>query len=143
MKPVEIGGKYHLYRPVELPLLVKPNKIPYNHKGPEITEAELADKNSKQKKLSSDDSYLFLTHFPSKRKRYHDTAEQKPLKLQRSENRNPVTSRRQARRNVRLGVLINQLAKLLLQTRMMLSLNARDQRYMLYSEWSICICLRI
>jgi hypothetical protein len=90
---------------------------------------ELADKNSKQKKLSSDDSCLFLTHFPSKRKRY--TAEQKPLKLQRSENRNPVTSRRQARRHVRLGVLINQLAKLLLQTRMMLSLNARDQRYML------------
>jgi hypothetical protein len=38
MKPVEIGGKYHLYRPVELPTLVRPTQIPYNHGGPKITE---------------------------------------------------------------------------------------------------------
>jgi hypothetical protein len=40
MKPVEIGGKFHLYRPVEIPPLIKPKDLPYNHKGPKITEAE-------------------------------------------------------------------------------------------------------
>jgi hypothetical protein len=38
MKPVEIGGKYRLYRPVEIPPLVRPTQIPYNHGGPKITE---------------------------------------------------------------------------------------------------------
>ena len=38
MKPVEIGGKYHLYRPVELPPLVKPPDKPYDHGGDKITE---------------------------------------------------------------------------------------------------------
>jgi len=40
MKPVEIGGKYHLYRPVEIPPLIKPKDLPYNHKGPKISEAD-------------------------------------------------------------------------------------------------------
>jgi hypothetical protein len=40
MKPVEIGGKYHLYRPVELPPLVKPVDTPYSHGGAKITEAD-------------------------------------------------------------------------------------------------------
>ena len=41
MKPVEIGGKYHLYRPVEIPPpLVKPPPKPYDHGGAYITEAE-------------------------------------------------------------------------------------------------------
>jgi hypothetical protein len=39
MKPVEIGGKYHLYRPVELPPLVKPVDTPYSHGGAKITQA--------------------------------------------------------------------------------------------------------
>ena len=39
MKPVEISGKYHLYRPVEIPPLVKPADTPYNHGGAKITEA--------------------------------------------------------------------------------------------------------
>ena len=39
MKPVEIGGKYHLYRPVEIPPIVKPIDTPYNHGGAKITEA--------------------------------------------------------------------------------------------------------
>jgi hypothetical protein len=38
MKPVETGGKYRLYRPVEIPPLVRPTPIPYNHGGPKITE---------------------------------------------------------------------------------------------------------
>ena len=42
MKPVEIGGKYHLYRPVELPPLIKPIEIPYDHGGAKITEAEFS-----------------------------------------------------------------------------------------------------
>ena len=37
MKPVETGGKYHLYRPVELPPLVKPPDKPYDHGGDKIT----------------------------------------------------------------------------------------------------------
>ena len=41
MKPVEIGGKYHLYRPVELPPLVKPADTPYSHGGAKITQAIL------------------------------------------------------------------------------------------------------
>jgi hypothetical protein len=41
MKPVQIGNKFHLYRPVELPPpLVKPPPKPYDHKGAYITEAE-------------------------------------------------------------------------------------------------------
>ena len=40
MKPVEIGGNFHLYRPVEIPLLVKPKDLPYNHGGAYITEAD-------------------------------------------------------------------------------------------------------
>jgi len=43
MKPVEIGGQYHLYRPVELQTLVKPPDKPYNHGGVKITEAQLED----------------------------------------------------------------------------------------------------
>ena len=39
MKPVEIGGKYHLYRPVELPPLEKPDPVPCDHGGAYITEA--------------------------------------------------------------------------------------------------------
>ena len=39
MKPVEIGGKYHLYRPVEIPPLVKPADTPYHHGGAKISEA--------------------------------------------------------------------------------------------------------
>jgi hypothetical protein len=39
MKPVEIGGKFHLYRPVEIPPLVKPTPTPYNHRGNKISEA--------------------------------------------------------------------------------------------------------
>ena len=49
MKPVEIGGKYHLYRPVELPPLVKPPKKPYDHGGDKITEAD----------FESDSQYIF------------------------------------------------------------------------------------
>ena len=33
MKPVQIGNKFHLYRPVELPPLVKPIQKPYDHGG--------------------------------------------------------------------------------------------------------------
>ena len=33
MKPVAIGGRYHLYRPVEIPTLVRPTPIPYTHGG--------------------------------------------------------------------------------------------------------------
>ena len=44
MKPVEIGGKYHLYRPVEFPPLVKPTPKPYDHGGAKITETEAAKK---------------------------------------------------------------------------------------------------
>jgi len=40
MKPVQIGNKFHLYRPVELPPLEKPDPVPYDHKGAYITEAE-------------------------------------------------------------------------------------------------------
>jgi hypothetical protein len=39
MKPVEIGGKFHLYRPVEIPPLVKPADTPYHHGGLKISEA--------------------------------------------------------------------------------------------------------
>ena len=38
MKPIEIGGKYHLYRPIEIPPLVKPTEIPYSHGGKKITK---------------------------------------------------------------------------------------------------------
>ena len=38
MKPVAIGGRYHLYRPVEIPVLVPPIDTPYPHGGPRITE---------------------------------------------------------------------------------------------------------
>ena len=48
MKPVEIGGKYRLYRPVEIPPpLKKPDPIPYDHKGAYITEAEAQRKAGK------------------------------------------------------------------------------------------------
>jgi hypothetical protein len=40
MKPVEIGGVFHLYRPVEIPVLVAPTDKPYPHGGRRITEAE-------------------------------------------------------------------------------------------------------
>ena len=40
MKPVSIGGRYHLYRPVEIPVLVAPIDRPYPHGGRRITEAE-------------------------------------------------------------------------------------------------------
>jgi len=39
MKPVQIGGQYHLYRPVEIPPLVKPRDKPYDHGGAKITQA--------------------------------------------------------------------------------------------------------
>ena len=39
MKPVQIGNKFHLYRPVELPKLVKPLDAPYDHGGLKITES--------------------------------------------------------------------------------------------------------
>ena len=39
MKPVEIRGRYHLYRPVEIPPLVKPTEIPYSHGGKKISDA--------------------------------------------------------------------------------------------------------
>ena len=39
MKPIEIGGKFHLYRPVEIPPLVKPTEIPYSHGGKKISDA--------------------------------------------------------------------------------------------------------
>ena len=38
MKPIEIGGKYHLYRPIEIPPLVRPTQIPYTHGGAKISE---------------------------------------------------------------------------------------------------------
>ena len=38
MKPVQIGNKFHLYRPVEIPPLVKPTPTPYNHGGKKISE---------------------------------------------------------------------------------------------------------
>ena len=38
MKPVQIGNKFHLYRPVEIPPLVKPKDKPYDHGGARITE---------------------------------------------------------------------------------------------------------
>ena len=41
MKPVEIGGKYHLYRPVEIPPLPKPIPKPYSHGGPKLTEIQV------------------------------------------------------------------------------------------------------
>ncbi len=41
MKPVQIGNKLHLYRPVEIPPLVKPAPKPYDHGGLKITEAQL------------------------------------------------------------------------------------------------------
>ena len=40
MKPVQIGNKFHLYRPVEFPPLVKPVDTPYSHGGAKITEAD-------------------------------------------------------------------------------------------------------
>ena len=40
MKPVEIGGKFHLYRPVEIPPIPKPIPKPYAHGGPKITETQ-------------------------------------------------------------------------------------------------------
>ena len=39
MKPVQIGNKFHLYRPVEIPPLVKPTPTPYRHGGAKISEA--------------------------------------------------------------------------------------------------------
>ena len=39
MKPIEIRGRYHLYRPVEIPPLVRPTPIPYSHGGKKISEA--------------------------------------------------------------------------------------------------------
>ena len=39
MKPVQIGNKFHLYRPVEIPPLVKPTPTPYSHGGKKISEA--------------------------------------------------------------------------------------------------------
>ena len=55
MKPVEIGGKFHLYRPVEIPPLVKPKDLPYNHKGPKISEADF----NNQAQIIFDDIKLF------------------------------------------------------------------------------------
>ena len=40
MKPIEIGGRYHLYRPIEIPPLVRPPEIPYSHGGAKISEDE-------------------------------------------------------------------------------------------------------
>ena len=41
MKPIEIGGKFHLYRPVEIPPIPKPIPKPYSHGGAKITEREV------------------------------------------------------------------------------------------------------
>jgi len=41
MKPVQIGGKYHLYRPVEIPPIPKPVPKPYAHGGAKITETRV------------------------------------------------------------------------------------------------------
>ncbi|MEN9914025.1 MAG: hypothetical protein RL528_767 [Bacteroidota bacterium] len=41
MKPIEIGGKFHLYRPVEIPPIPKPIPKPYSHGGAEITERQV------------------------------------------------------------------------------------------------------
>ena len=51
MKPVEIGGQYHLYRPVEIPPHVKPRDKPYDHGGAKITEAMF---NREAQKIFSD-----------------------------------------------------------------------------------------
>jgi len=51
MKPVQIGGQYHLYRPVEIPPLVKPRDKPYDHGGAKITEAMF---NREAQKIFSD-----------------------------------------------------------------------------------------
>jgi hypothetical protein len=41
MKPVEIGGKFHLYRPVEIPPIPKPIPKPYSHGGAKITDTRV------------------------------------------------------------------------------------------------------
>ena len=46
MKPIEIGGKYHLYRPIEIPPLVRPTEIPYSHGGAKISEVEYNHKSN-------------------------------------------------------------------------------------------------
>jgi hypothetical protein len=55
MKPVEIGGKFHLYRPVEIPPLVKPADKPYDHGGSEITESQF--QNERHKKIRTMNAY--------------------------------------------------------------------------------------
>ena len=55
MKPVEIGGKFHLYRPVEIPPLVKPTDKPYDHGGSEITESQF--QNERHNKIRTMNAY--------------------------------------------------------------------------------------
>jgi len=51
IKPVQISGKYHLYRPVEFTTPVKPPDIPYDRGDPKISEAEF---NTKAEKIFED-----------------------------------------------------------------------------------------
>ena len=44
MKPIEIRGRYHLYRPVEIPPLVRPTPKPYDHGGEKISDAKFRRK---------------------------------------------------------------------------------------------------
>ena len=55
MKPIEIGGKYHLYRPVELPPPIKLTPKPYDHGGSEITETQF--QNEKHNKIRTMNAY--------------------------------------------------------------------------------------
>ena len=55
MKPVQIGNKFHLYRPVEIPPLVKPADKPYDHGGSEITESQF--QNERHKKIRTMNAY--------------------------------------------------------------------------------------
>jgi hypothetical protein len=55
MKPVQIGNKLHLYRPVEIPPLVKPIPKPYDHGGSEITENQF--QNERQVKIRTMNAY--------------------------------------------------------------------------------------
>ena len=55
MKPVQIGNKFHLYRPVEIPPLVKPTRKPYDHGGSEITESQF--QNERHNKIRTMNAY--------------------------------------------------------------------------------------